>query len=143
MEPAPRGSLAAQTLAGHQLADPVLGGRVQALLAELKQDDNDRRMVARLEEIRLQLLKPEVAYWSAAGVPSMRLPSGSMDCRLFDLAVEEAGAAHPTSAIRDWLVAALDDCARNDGSDGAAPADCPAGGDRPLAQAILCGSSSK
>ncbi len=108
---------AAQTLAGHELADPVLGGRVQALLAELKQDDNDRRMVARLEEIRLQLLKPEGAYWYAgARRPVYEAAFREYGLPIFELAVEDAVRRIQTSAIRDWLVAALDDCANNDGA---------------------------
>jgi eukaryotic-like serine/threonine-protein kinase len=42
----------AETLAASELADPGLVGRVRAALAELKQDEVNRRMTARLEEIR-------------------------------------------------------------------------------------------
>src|SRR5207253_2288485 len=43
----------AETLAEGGLADPVLVARLQALRVELKQDEADRRVVARLEEIYL------------------------------------------------------------------------------------------
>jgi serine/threonine protein kinase len=45
---------AAEALAASELADPVLKGRVRALLAEVNQDEKDRRMVAKLEEILWQ-----------------------------------------------------------------------------------------
>jgi hypothetical protein len=43
----------AGTLAASELADPALVARARALEAEVRQDEKDRRMLARLEEIRL------------------------------------------------------------------------------------------
>src|SRR5262249_20206148 len=45
---------AAEGMAASELADPVLVGRVKAILTERKQIEADQRMAARLEDIRLK-----------------------------------------------------------------------------------------
>jgi serine/threonine protein kinase/tetratricopeptide (TPR) repeat protein len=100
----------AQTLAAHELADPLLARRVESLLAELKQDEIDQNTEAQLEEIRLNPdlgsnREPALAVFRAYGIPV-----GGMSV---DLAAKRVAA----SSIRDSLVLTLDylaDSARNE-----------------------------
>jgi len=106
----------AEALAGSPLADPALVTRVRAFQAELKQDEADRRMLARLEEIRLSkadqydssmtfdYVKFELRPLYEAAFNDYGLP-------VFDLDVDESARRIAASRIRDWLVAALDHCA--------------------------------
>ncbi len=108
----------AEALAGSELADPVLVRRVKALEAELKQDEADRRMVARLEEIRLnqaELQAGQISTFSGGTRPAYETAFREYGLPIFDLETEEAARRIAASPIRDWLVAALDDCAGNDG----------------------------
>jgi tetratricopeptide (TPR) repeat protein len=103
----------AEALAGSPLADPALVGRARGLQADLEQDKADRRMVARVEEIRLSKVDlpvisvPETRLLYEAAFKEYGLP-------VFDLDAEEAARRIAGSAIRDWLVAALDHCAEHD-----------------------------
>jgi serine/threonine protein kinase/cytochrome c-type biogenesis protein CcmH/NrfG len=127
----------AEALAGSELADPVLLGRVRALQAELKQGEADRRMVALLEEIRLdrgnntincddyghrvRLLEEmrldrgnNTEFTVSGGLrPAYEAAFKEYGLPVFDLDVEEAARRIAASAIRDSLVAALDHCALN------------------------------
>jgi serine/threonine protein kinase/tetratricopeptide (TPR) repeat protein len=101
----------AETLASNELADPSLVRQVQTLLLELRQDDANRRMVARLEDIRLK----------AVGLPRIVNDPASPYAKAFEeyglplseLTVDEAVRRIAASPIRDALVAALDDWVRN------------------------------
>jgi tetratricopeptide (TPR) repeat protein len=122
----------AGTLAASELADPALVARVRALQAEVSQDEKDRRMVARLEEIRLNQGKEQggllvtvsggtaPAYEAAFrdyGIPLTDFMKRALQGRFGNpparREVEEAARQIAASPIRDWLVAALDDCASN------------------------------
>jgi serine/threonine protein kinase/tetratricopeptide (TPR) repeat protein len=107
---------AAQTLAGNELADPVLCRRLQDLVAQLKIDENDRRMVARLEAIRLQYLDAEdLPRVVGSKRPVYEAAFREYGLPIFDLPVEEAARRLGASAIHYWLVWAMDDCAENHG----------------------------
>jgi tetratricopeptide (TPR) repeat protein/serine/threonine protein kinase len=95
----------AEALAGSELADPDLVGRVQVFLVDLKQDEADRSMLSRLEKVRLSR-RPSSDY--EAVFRDFGLP-------IFELEVEEAARRIGKSSIRDSLVAALDQWAGNDG----------------------------
>src|SRR5205823_2272856 len=99
-----------ETLAASELADPGLVRKVQTLLKELETIEADRRMIARLEGIRV------------GGFSDSRI-TGRPDTQVMDhyvlafrdygipvggLEVEEAARRVKASAIRDDLVAALD-----------------------------------
>jgi serine/threonine protein kinase/tetratricopeptide (TPR) repeat protein len=121
----------AGTLAANELVDPILVGRVRAVQAEMDQGEKDRRMVARLEEIRLNkgeerggalvtIVGATAAAYEAAfrdyGIPltdfmkrALEYRSGSPPAQR----VEEVARQIAASPIRDFLVAALDDCASN------------------------------
>jgi len=105
----------AEGLAGSPLAEPALVARVRSLQAELKQDEADRRMVARLEEIRLSRADKTV-HIVGTHYPSYVAAFKEHGLPVFDLDVEEAARRIAASPIRDWLVAALDHCAENDGT---------------------------
>jgi len=103
----------AEALAGSQLADPALVGRVRALQADLKQDEADRRMVAQLEEIRLSKADDRAGAVSGGMRPLYEAAFKDYGLPVFDLDVEEAAHRIAGSRIRDWLVAALNHCAGN------------------------------
>jgi serine/threonine protein kinase/Tfp pilus assembly protein PilF len=118
----------AETLAGSELADAALVGRAQALVAEHRQDDADRRMVARLDDIRLNTGITEggmLVRYVGANAPAYRaafeeygLPIGGVmtnDLPPEERArrVEDVARRIETSAIRAWLIAGLDECATN------------------------------
>jgi superkiller protein 3 len=105
----------AEALAGNELADPVLVGRVRALQAELEHGEADRRMVARLEEIRLDRENNTGVTGSGALRPAYEAAFKEYGLPVFDLDVEEAARRIAASPIRDSLVAALDHCASNNG----------------------------
>jgi tetratricopeptide (TPR) repeat protein len=94
----------AHTLAAHELADPLLRQRAEALLAELKQDETNRRTEAQLEEARLD---PESHFVGARESPVLAV-LGESGLPIFDLAPEEAIQRIAASPIRDALVLALD-----------------------------------
>jgi serine/threonine protein kinase len=107
----------AETLAGSELADSVLVGRVQGLLAGLKQEEADRRMVARLEEIRLNAGHDQSGNFVFSDAtwreyePAFREYGLLIDVRNNNAAagqLEETARRIAASPIRDWLVAALD-----------------------------------
>jgi tetratricopeptide (TPR) repeat protein len=118
-----------ETLAASELADPALVARVRALQAEVSKEEKDRRMVARLEEIRLtqgthqeETLRTVVggsapAYEAAFrdyGIPLTYFINGARAGWRVNPSpkrVEEVARQIAASPIRDWLVAALDDCA--------------------------------
>jgi tetratricopeptide (TPR) repeat protein len=106
----------AETLAGNELADPNLVGRTRTLLAALEQVEADRRMVARVEYIRLneRSLKGGLVRSSNAGQDSpYHAAFQEYGLPILDLEVEEAARRIASSSIRDWLIAALDDWANN------------------------------
>jgi tetratricopeptide (TPR) repeat protein len=107
----------AEALAASSLADPALVGRVRALQTDRKQDEADRRMVARVEEIRLSRAEQMMGVRAVIGSkrPAYEAAFKEYGLPVFDLDVEEAARRIVASPIRDWLVAALDDCAENDG----------------------------
>jgi serine/threonine protein kinase/tetratricopeptide (TPR) repeat protein len=99
----------ADTLAGSELADPALVERVRSLLGQIRQDEKDWRMTARLEMIRIDSLraKPDtpaardiISAYSAAfweyGLPVAKL------------SVAEASGRVRASGIRENLLAGLD-----------------------------------
>jgi serine/threonine protein kinase/tetratricopeptide (TPR) repeat protein len=117
---------AAQTLAANESADPVLAQRVQALVAEVRQDDKDRRMVAKIEEILWQSQAESFegvsrmigSYWPVTeaafreyGIPITEF--GVFGVPIPEPVFEEAARRIQKSAIHDWLVAALDHCAEH------------------------------
>jgi tetratricopeptide (TPR) repeat protein/tRNA A-37 threonylcarbamoyl transferase component Bud32 len=103
----------AEALAGSELADSDLVGQVQTLVAEVKREEKDQRMRARLEEIHLSPRKMSRGMYS--GQPDERIRAAyeaafrDYDLRFSELGVEEAARRIAASSIRDWLVAALDD----------------------------------
>jgi serine/threonine protein kinase/tetratricopeptide (TPR) repeat protein len=111
----------AKTLAESDLADPVLVGRVQALLAESSQDEVNRRMAERLEEIyfHVQTTSEHGSDGSRAAIGTVRGASRpdyeaafrDYGLPVFDMDVDEAARRIAASPIRDSLIAALDDCA--------------------------------
>jgi tetratricopeptide (TPR) repeat protein len=106
----------AEALAGNALADAVLGRRVQALAAELTKGEADRRMMTRLDEIRFNqgsLQGGRVVAYSGGTRPAYEAAFKEYGLPVFDLGPEEAARRIAASPIRDWLVAALDDCASN------------------------------
>jgi serine/threonine protein kinase/Flp pilus assembly protein TadD len=112
----------AEALAGAELADPALVGQVRALQAGVKQEDADRHMVARLEEIRLDV-NTLMEGGGVRGNPRMRIPACEAAFRdygvpLFKLDVEEVARRIAASAIRDALVAALEECFFSCGDEG-------------------------
>jgi tetratricopeptide (TPR) repeat protein/serine/threonine protein kinase len=96
--------------------EPELAERVQALLAELAEEETDRRLVATVDEILLR--KTETDVQRNRFVWELALPEYAAAFRAYGLA---AGETDPTAAaarvrqrpaaIRDRLVAALDDWA--------------------------------
>jgi tetratricopeptide (TPR) repeat protein len=104
----------AQTLAGHELADPLLVQRAQTLLAGLKQDEIDRRTVAQLEELRLDR---RFLYIPARLSPCLAVLR-DYGLSVFDMEPEEASKRIASTSIRDAVVTALDDlsirCDRDD-----------------------------
>jgi serine/threonine protein kinase/tetratricopeptide (TPR) repeat protein len=112
---------AAQALAADELADSALRGRLEHLLADVKQDENDRRMIARLEEIRVQQMELEftLEWYRTSRLSGSRLGAYDEAFREYGLPIsdlsrlEEARRRLEASAIRLWLVAALDDGADN------------------------------
>jgi tetratricopeptide (TPR) repeat protein len=108
----------AEALAGSDLADPVLVGRVKVLLAELKQAEANRRMAARLEEIRLNKGSHrggQIITVSGGTRPAYEAAFREFGLPVFQLSVKEAARRIAASAIREELLAALDDCASNNG----------------------------
>jgi serine/threonine protein kinase/tetratricopeptide (TPR) repeat protein len=108
----------AETLAAIELADPVLVGRVQALVVEVKNDEANHRMVARLEEIRLNpealkalFINPSVNEQLGGKSQAYEAAFREYGLPVFDLEVEEASRRIAASPIREQLVTALDDCA--------------------------------
>jgi tetratricopeptide (TPR) repeat protein len=108
----------AATLAASELADPILVARVRTLQENLAQDEKERRMLARLEEIQFDKTeKPNDFNWRNAyeaafndyGLPISEFLSGAAR----EEKVEETARRIAASPIRDRLVAALDDCAAN------------------------------
>jgi serine/threonine protein kinase/tetratricopeptide (TPR) repeat protein len=103
----------ARTLAASELADPVLVHRVRTLQEEVAQDEKDRRMVARVEE--LHVTRGDEAAHAAAfqdyGIPIADILAGTAP----EGRVEETARRIAASPIRDWLVAALMACARDTG----------------------------
>ena len=93
----------AEALAGHELADAVLVGRLKTLSAALQQDEAGRRMAALLERIHLQPKAKRSDRYRAAFVGD-GLP-------VHELSVEEAARRIADSSIRDPLLTALDDWA--------------------------------
>jgi tetratricopeptide (TPR) repeat protein/serine/threonine protein kinase len=96
--------------------DDDLERQVQGLLAELKRDEADRRMVARLEDIRLRRDNRKddvIPTHSGASQPDYEAAFKEYGLPIFDLEVEEAARRIAASPLRDRLVAALDDCASN------------------------------
>jgi tetratricopeptide (TPR) repeat protein/serine/threonine protein kinase len=114
----------AGTLATSELADPVLVGRVKALQGEMNQLEKNRRMVALLEKIRLDRSftffhvipdSNEVGDTPGAYEAAFRdygLPlSDFLNSKPPAERYKEAADRIRESAIRDWLVVALDDWA--------------------------------
>jgi len=109
----------AATLAASELADPILVARVQTLQENLSQDEKDRRILARLEDIHFEkVARPDgVDHWRTAyeaafadyGLPISEFLSGAAREEQF----EETARRIAASPIRDRLVAALDDCAQS------------------------------
>jgi tetratricopeptide (TPR) repeat protein len=93
---------------GH--ADPALVARVQALRAEIRQEEADQRMVARLEEIRLDTGGDWVWQQATHDERNRAFERAFRDYGLpiLDLTVEEAARRVAASSIRDTLVVALD-----------------------------------
>jgi len=99
----------AETLAGSELADPALVERVRSQLEQVRQDAKNRRMTARLEEIRFDSLAarpgtpapPEVGSAFAAAFREYGLP-------VTDLPAAEAAGRVRDSDVRDHLLASLD-----------------------------------
>jgi tetratricopeptide (TPR) repeat protein len=99
----------ATTLAESDLADPVLVGRVQALLTESSQDEANRRMVARLEEIYLNAGPLQSIHETdVTSGPAYEAAFRDYGLPVLDLDVEEAARRIAASPIRDELVDALD-----------------------------------
>jgi serine/threonine protein kinase/tetratricopeptide (TPR) repeat protein len=103
---------AAQTLAGNELADPALVGRFQTLSAEVKRDENDRRMAARLDEIRVS----SNTYGSDArgklvDTYEAVFEEYGMTLKHWVLPKEELERRIAASPNRDSLLAALDEMA--------------------------------
>jgi len=109
----------ARTLASSAFADPVLVGREQAFQKELKQEEADRRMVARLEEIRLNKDNGKLSTVLGATYPLYAAAFRDYGLPFFDdsLSIDEAARRIAASSIRDALVAALDDCCSSTGFD--------------------------
>jgi hypothetical protein len=107
----------AETLAENELADPVLVGRVRNLSSEIKQVEADRRMVVRLEEIRLErgMELRGSSLLRGSSIPAYTQAFKDYGIPIFDLDVEEAARRIAASPIRDWLIVALDDCAGDSG----------------------------
>jgi tetratricopeptide (TPR) repeat protein len=109
----------AETLAGSEMADPGLVGQVQTLVAEVKREEKDQGMRARLEEIHLS---PRSFTTYGGQTPSTgpdwertrtayEAAFRDYGLPLSELSVEEAARRIAASPIRDSLVAALDDMA--------------------------------
>jgi tetratricopeptide (TPR) repeat protein len=113
---------AAETLAGSEMADPALVARVRTFQEELKQDEKDRAMLARVEEIWLRKGTDPAGegrwqVWTAyqAAFREYGLPIADfMEGRATAERVEETARRIAASSIRDWLIAALDDCVSKD-----------------------------
>jgi serine/threonine protein kinase/tetratricopeptide (TPR) repeat protein len=114
----------AGTLATNELVDPALVGQVRAVQAEMDQGEKDRRMVARLEAIRLNKGTVEGGHLVTvvgATAPAYREAFQDYGLPITDIMngnapagrIEEVARRIAASAIRDALVAALDDCASN------------------------------
>ncbi len=104
----------AEALAGSPLADAAFAGRVRDLQSDLKQDEADRRMVARLEEIPLsQAASPFIAGVSGSLRPLYKAAFNEYGLPVFNLDLDEAARRIAASRIRDRLVVALDNCAEN------------------------------
>jgi serine/threonine protein kinase/tetratricopeptide (TPR) repeat protein len=100
---------AAARLAGAG-GDEDLERQVQGFLARLRQEEADRRMVARVEAIRLRSDKKEV-FSQVAGSrrPEFEATFKEYGLPIFDLDVDEAARRIAASPIGDSLVAALND----------------------------------
>jgi tetratricopeptide (TPR) repeat protein/serine/threonine protein kinase len=104
----------AETLAASELADPALGGQVQNLLVELKQEEADRRFVARMDELRLgngSFDQGRLTIWGGGYRPDYEAAFADYGIPLSKLTVEEAARRIAASAVHEHLVAALDDWA--------------------------------
>jgi serine/threonine-protein kinase len=94
-------------------ADPEVQGRVQTLLGEMKAEQKDRRLVAKLEEARLQQLTvgPDGAFdkvgASALYAQAFRDDGGDITT----MSPAEAADYLRPRAIREQILAALDDWA--------------------------------
>ncbi len=105
----------AEALAGSGLADPEDVERVATLSRDVREEEANREMVARLDEIRQRQRKGPGAE-AAAGTRPDAYEAAFRDYGLsvLDLDAEEAARRIGASSIRDWLVAALDDWAGDD-----------------------------
>jgi tetratricopeptide (TPR) repeat protein len=106
----------AATLAENPLANDALVRRARALQTELQQDDANRRMVARLEEISLNKADfgaSQIRTVSGGTYRAYAAAFKDYGLPIFDVSIEEAARRISASPIRDALVAALDDCAGN------------------------------
>jgi len=99
----------ADTLAGSELADPALVERVRSLLGQIRADEKDWRMTARLEKIRLDRLT------SNPDTPAGRDIIGAYAAAFWEyglpvanLSVAEASGRVRESGIRENLLAGLD-----------------------------------
>jgi tetratricopeptide (TPR) repeat protein len=99
----------AETLVASELADPALVQRVRDLLGQLRQDELDRRMVARLEEIRLERLAARVGTPAPSDVgDAFAAAFREYGLPVTDLPVAEAAGRVRDSGVRDDLLAGLD-----------------------------------
>jgi serine/threonine-protein kinase len=96
--------------------EPELAERARALLVGLAEEDNDRRLVATLDEILLRQTETDVQRNRFAG--ELALPEYAAAFRAYGLAAGETDPAKAAArvrqrpaAIRDRLVAAMDDWA--------------------------------
>ncbi len=104
----------ARTLAASDLADSVLVERVKSLLAGLERTSADRRMLARLEEIRLNLPILQTGfngYQILESRPDYAAAFQDYGVPITDLSIEEAAGRISASPIRETLVTALDEWA--------------------------------
>ncbi|HZZ81482.1 MAG TPA: protein kinase [Gemmataceae bacterium] len=99
----------AKTLAGSELADPALVDRMQGLLQQVRQDAKNRRLTARLEEIRFDSLaaRPGPAAPMAIG-SAFADAFREYDLPVSDLPIADAARRIRDSGVRDDLLASLD-----------------------------------
>jgi serine/threonine-protein kinase len=96
---------------------PDLAGRVRGLLAALEEEENDRRLLASVDAARLRQAELNVSQSRFAD--ERALPDYAAAFRAYGLAVGETRPAQAAArvrsrppALRDHLIAALDDWAR-------------------------------